>query len=150
MKCKEAHARTTSFFFFPLLTIQELDKRENSCAGYRHYLSGCSASSSAWSQELGTTVWPRTRSSHHPCAGPARNPGSANTQQQPLQGNDANYPAQTTGNHSTRDSTGGRAAKTDYETKFHNLWKDTRLEQRRTRLSELCLRILSPKQVNTN
>lgn len=52
------------------------------------------------------------------------------------------------GNHYTEDRRGGRAAKTDYETKFHNLWKDARLEQRRTWQSELCLGILSPKQVN--
>lgn len=54
------------------------------------------------------------------------------------------------GKHWTGHRRGLRAAKTDYETKFHNLWKDTRLEQRRTRQSEFCLGILSQKQINTN
>lgn len=49
------------------------------------------------------------------------------------------------GNHCTGDRSGGRAAKTDYETKFHNLWKDTRLEQRRTRQPEFCLGYLVSK-----
>lgn len=88
-----ARARTTSFF--SPSQFRNL-RKQNSCAGSRHHLSGCSASSSAWSQELCTTGWPRTRSSHHPCAGPARNPGSTNTKHQPLQGNSASYPAQPT------------------------------------------------------
>lgn len=54
------------------------------------------------------------------------------------------------GNHWTGERRGGRAVKPDYEIKFHNLWKDTRLEQRRTQQSELCLGILSPKQANIN
>lgn len=54
------------------------------------------------------------------------------------------------GKHWTGDRRGVRAAKPDYETQFHNLWKDTKLEQRRTRQSEFCLGILSQKQVNTN
>lgn len=77
-------------------TIQKLDKTEKSWAGQRCYLSGCNASSSAWSQEPCTTGWPRTRSSHHPCAGPGRNPGSTQHRtHQLLQGNNANNPAQT-------------------------------------------------------
>lgn len=42
----------------------------------KQYLSGCNASSSAWSQGLCTTWWPHSLSFHHLYVVPVRNPRS--------------------------------------------------------------------------
>lgn len=80
------------YFFFPNQVVWNIKATLLSSILARicacTYLSCCSASSWAWSQGLGTIVWPHIPSSHRPCAvlnqSPGSNVGSQWFSQQPL------------------------------------------------------------------